>query len=117
MKQMLTYPLLGKENRIFKGTGGVSQENRGCGFVPAFYDSHSCQAVISRFANGKPAPIHVLDGLPKEWVTAPDKSGRAVGVKGSVIAGFMSQGKFYTRAQAARTIAGHCLSHFNQFLL
>jgi hypothetical protein len=32
---------LRKENKLFRGTGGVSQENRGCGFIPAFYDSGS----------------------------------------------------------------------------
>jgi hypothetical protein len=63
---------LRKENKLFRGTGGVSQENRGCSFIPAFYDSYSCQVVISRFANGKPAPIHVLDGLPEDWVIGRD---------------------------------------------
>ena len=95
---------LRKENKLSRGTGGVSQENRDCGFIPAFYDSYSCQVVISRFANGNPAPIHVLDGLPEDGVIGRDKGGRVVAVKDSVISGFMCQGRFYTRAQAAQAL-------------
>jgi hypothetical protein len=58
---------------------------------------------VSRFANGTPAPIHILDGAPEEWVVARDPSGRVIAVKASVIAGFLHQGRFYTRAQAAQT--------------
>jgi hypothetical protein len=60
--------------------------------------------VISRFANGNPAPIHVLDGLPEDWVIGRDKGGRVMAVKDSVISGFMRQGRFYTRAQAAQAL-------------
>ena len=104
MKRCLSYPVLRKENRRFARSGGVSQENRALGFVPAFYDTCSHQMVISHFANGARAPIHILEGLPETWVVARDASGRVTAVKDSVISGFFRQGKFYTREQAAQVV-------------
>jgi len=104
MKNPFSISWLRTENRSFKGTGGVSQENRSLGFIPAFYDSQSHQALVSRFANGTPAPIHVLDGLPVEWVLRRDPSGRVTAVRGSVVAGFLYGGRFYTREEAARAL-------------
>jgi hypothetical protein len=66
MAKSLSDAALRKQNQTFKGTGGVSEKNRFQGFIPTFYDSKSHQAHISRFANGTPAPIHILDGLPEE---------------------------------------------------
>jgi hypothetical protein len=56
---------------------------------------------ISCFADGRPAPIHLLDGLPADWVTVRGAGGRVLAVKASVVAGFIRGGRFYTRAQAA----------------
>jgi hypothetical protein len=102
MKNPFSISLLRKDNRRFKGTGGVSQGNRSRGFIPAFYDAQSHKAHVSRFANGTPAPIHVLDGLPAEWVITRDSFGRVIAVKGSVVAGFLCGGRFYTREEAAK---------------
>lgn len=104
MKRFLSYSTLYQENRRFAGSGGVSRENRTQGFVPAFYDTCSHRTVISHFANGATAPIHILDGLPEEWVAARDAAGRITAVKDSVIAGFLRQGTFYTREQAAQAL-------------
>jgi hypothetical protein len=101
MKQMLCKAQLRQQNQMYAGTGGVSAENRAQGFVPAFFDTESRTVAISRFANGNPAPIHVLDGLPEEWVVYRDDCGKVRTVKTSVIAGFVCRGTFYTRAQAA----------------
>jgi hypothetical protein len=106
MAQSLSNAVLRKQNQIFKGTGGVSEKNRSQGFIPAFYDSKSHQARISRFANGTPAPVHILDGLPEEWIVECDPSGRVMAVKASVIAGFIYHGRFYTREQAAWAVRG-----------
>ncbi len=106
MAQSLSNSTLRKQNQIFKGTGGVSGKNRSQGFIPAFYDSKSHQAHISRFANGTPAPIHLLDGLPEEWILKRDPSGRVMAVKASVVAGFIYHGRFYTREQVARAARG-----------
>ena len=57
--------------------------------------------MVSRFANGAPAPVHVLDGLPDAWVSHRDAQGRVVRARCSVIAGFLLGEQFYTREQAA----------------
>ncbi len=90
-----------EENRQFAGTGGVSEGNAQAYFTPAFQDAGSGQIEISRFQGGLPAPCHLLDGLPVEWVTERDSKGRVVRVKSTVISGFVRNGKFFTRRQAA----------------
>jgi hypothetical protein len=62
--QPLTHSILQSQNRAFRGTGGRRQENRGHRFHPAFLDTETGVTYLSRFANGTPAPIHVLEGLP-----------------------------------------------------
>ena len=104
MKQPLSDERLGRESRQFTGSGGLSEQNRAYGFIPAFYDTQSRKAMASCFANGTLAPIHVLEGLPQEWVRQRGPSGRVVVAKDSVIAGFLYQGKFYTREQAALAV-------------
>jgi hypothetical protein len=104
MKQPLSDEVLRRENQLFVGSGGLSEQNRAHRFVPAFYDTQSRKAAASCFANGTPAPMHVLEGLPREWVVQRDTSGRVVAVKESVIAGFLYQGAFYTREQAALAV-------------
>ena len=110
MARSLSNYVLRKQNQIFKSTGGISERNRSQGFIPAFYDSKSHQTRISRFANGIPAPIHVLDGLPEEWIIGRDPSGKVMAVKATVIAGFIYQGSFYTREQAAQVVQGKSYS-------
>jgi hypothetical protein len=107
MKQPLSDEMLGRENRQFTGSGGLSEQNRAYGFIPAFYNTQSRKAMASCFANGTPAHIHVLEGLPQEWVVQRDTFGRVVAAKDSVIAGFLYQGEFYTREQAALAVFIH----------
>jgi hypothetical protein len=101
MNTLLTTETLRKQNLAFVGTGGVSEENRSSGFRPAFFDLASGRAALARFADGRPAPMHLLDGLPDEWVVERDAAGRVRAIKDSVIAGFVRDGRFYTREQAA----------------
>ena len=75
MNQSLSYEQLQHQNVAFRGTAGVSSGNRTCGFVPAFFDTDSKIVHISRFSNGMPAPIHLLDGLPEVWVRSRDAVG------------------------------------------
>ena len=72
MNQLTTNETLRKENLAFVGTGGVSAENRSSGFLPAFYDLETGRAELSRFADGRPAPMHLLEGMPAEWVARRD---------------------------------------------
>ena len=101
MNRLMTNETLRRENLAFVGTGGVSEENRPNGFVPAFYDLDTGRGEVARFADGRIAPMHLLDGLPAEWVAERSACGRITAIKESVIAGFIRDGYFYTREQAA----------------
>lgn len=93
---------LRNENLAYVGTGGVSEGNQSAGFLPAFYDVETGRAEIARFADGQPAPMHILDGLPKDRVLERDTSGRVSAIRHSVIAGFIRGDYFHTRVQAAQ---------------
>ena len=104
MTQTMSENRLAKENLAFAGTGGVSSGNRSQGFRPAFCDTESGLVKPACFRDGSPAPMHLLDGLPDHWVKERLPSGRVAVVKESVIAGFLREGQFYTRDQAANAI-------------
>jgi hypothetical protein len=93
------------ENVRYAGTGGVSRENRRYGFRPAFMDLETAAVYPARFADGRPAPFHLLDGLPEHLVLARDAAGRVAELRPSVISGFEQQGRFYTRDEAAQALA------------
>ena len=97
--------VLAAQNRRFRGTGGVSRENRSFGFSPAFRDANTGAVYLSRFANGSIAPMHLLDGLPEALVVSRTASGRVLQAQNSVVAGFVRDGCFYSREQASRAIA------------
>ena len=105
MKRLMTEALLQEENEVHAGTGGRSQENACQGFRPAFMDFATQKIYLSRFADGRLAPVHLLDGLPDEAVADRSASGRITAAKATVISGFVRNGFFYTRAAAARARA------------
>jgi len=103
-----TYPFHGvtsqalrHQNKVFRGTGGVSHENHSRGFVPAFQDTQTGTVYLSRFADGRPAPMHLLEGLPQAVVVARNEGGKVEAIKPSMVSGFLRCGQFYTREQAA----------------
>jgi hypothetical protein len=104
MDASMTEATLAGENVVHLGTGGRSQENQGSGFKPAFVDTETGIVHPSRFADGRPAPLHLLDGLPDGVVLARSASGRAIEVKASIVGGFSRDGRFYTREEAARAM-------------
>ena len=55
---------LHEENLVHSSTGGRSEDSCGLGFRPAFLDFETQTIYPCRFANGLPAPFHLLDGLP-----------------------------------------------------
>ena len=71
------------------------------GFSPVFLDFDTFTIYPSRFADGRPAPLHLLDGLPDEVVIDRGPSGRPVAAKATLISGFERSGFFYTRRAAA----------------
>lgn len=100
-KGLLSLQRLDNENHRFKNSGGISQKNHCVGFLPAFCDTRTGSIYQSCFANGRPAPVHVLDGLPAKLVLKRSKRNRIEAVQGSITAGFMLKGQFFTREQAA----------------
>jgi hypothetical protein len=104
MNQLFTEARLKRENLAFVGTGGVSHENHGNGFIPAFCDSVTGRVEISRLQNGQPAPIHTIEGLPESWIIERDAAFKAIAISYSVVAGFVREGCFYTRSQAAEAV-------------
>jgi len=89
-------------NVEFFGTGGRSEENRSLGFRPAFMDRDTLAVYPACFADGRPAPFHLLEGLPAEVVLTRNAQGRVATVKATIVAGFTLDGEFYTRDAAAR---------------
>jgi hypothetical protein len=98
-------PELGGEYR--DDPGRRSANARSAGFLPAFRDTETGSVYPSRYADGRPAPCHVLDGLPEDLVVARDATGLVIATKPCVVAGFLRCGCFYTREEAARAVRGH----------
>jgi hypothetical protein len=105
MNGLLTSYRLHRQNVEFRGTGGLSSANRSLGFAPAFLDLETGEVYPSRFTDGRSAPCHLLEGIPEALWLARDGRGRPTAVKASLVAGFFRQGRFYTRAEAARVLA------------
>ena len=101
MNKLLTEDTLRQQNLALAGTGGISEENRTSGFRPAFRDPTTGRTELSRFADGRPAPMHLLDGLPDTWVAGRDAFGHVTAIRQTIVAGFIHCGLFYTREQAA----------------
>jgi len=110
MNQFFTRYCLLRENKIFRGTGGVSRGNRKFRFEPAFCDLDTGKVYPSCKGDGSPAPCHLLDGLPSNLAVASDGEGRVTAVKSSVVAGFTQGGLFYTREEAAKAVASQSSS-------
>lgn len=100
--ERLSCYLLDKQNSAYAGTSGISANNRHAGFVPGYQNCNTGEICASCFADGRPAPIHLLDGLPESWVAVRDASGRVTQTVAGVVAGFLHGGRFYSREEAAR---------------
>lgn len=97
----MNHSILAHENTAFHGSGGVSANNRHFGFQPAFRNIETGCVYASRFSDGRLAPIHMIDGLPDEVVVGRSATGKVTLVKDSVQAGFVLDGNFYDREEAA----------------
>jgi hypothetical protein len=95
---------LRRENSDHAGTGGVSQSNACIGFRPAFFCYATHTIYPSRFRDGRPAPFHVLEGLPDEAIAIRSDDGRVLAAKATLISGFERNGYFFTRSAAARAV-------------
>ena len=98
-----------KESRLACRPGGERTDFRahgpivaGLSLVPGFLDTDTGKIYRSCFADGRPAPVHLLDAIPAELVAAHDASGKARSLVPSVISGYISGARFYTREEAAQ---------------
>ncbi|MEN8178891.1 MAG: dihydroorotase [Pseudomonadota bacterium] len=103
-KGVLSALCLEEENARFADSPGISINNRDQGFRPAFQDMRTGFCMISQFADGRPAPIHILDGLPEEWIEVRESNGQAIRACPQIISGFVRNGCFYTRDEASQVI-------------
>jgi hypothetical protein len=101
MADTMTPSRLARENVAYLGSGGRSEENHGSGFRPSFLDTDTGVVYLSRFSDGRLAPLHLLDGLPDGVVLTRSATGRVSEVKASIVSGFSRGGRFYTRDEAA----------------
>ncbi len=92
---------LARENDQFAGTYGLSCNNAEAGFLPAFRNDETGEVALARFADGRRAPMHLLVALPEAWAAARNARGQICAVVRSVVAGFVRDGQFYTRAEAS----------------
>jgi hypothetical protein len=74
------------------------------GFQPAFFDFLTQTMYPSVFADGTPAPFHILEGLPAEVIVDRARSGRVVAVKATLLSGYERNGFFFTSTTVARAI-------------
>jgi hypothetical protein len=101
MAYTLTATLLELDGTNFRGTDGVSDDDGCGGFQPAFLDRDKRKVYLSRFPDGRLAPCHLPDGLPAELVRARSEQGEVTCLDPSVAFGFLHDGCFYTREEAA----------------
>lgn len=97
---------LRRENRQFADSGGRSGDLKCCTstnrtFVPAFRNDATGEVALSRLLDGRIAPIHLIINLPAAWAIARNARGQISAVCDSVVAGFVRDGQFFTRAEAA----------------
>jgi hypothetical protein len=92
------------ESAQHRGSGGRSDENAALGFRPAFRDDATGRVYTSCFRDGRPAPLHLYDGLPDDVVIARSASGHVSAVKSSLVSGFVRCERFYTREEAAAAV-------------
>lgn len=102
--QCLNQQMLQQQNRTYAGTAGQSEHNRHAGFLPAYQDMFSGRTELSRFADGRPAPIHLLEGLPLEWVSERDSDGKVAGLRAGIISGFLRDNCFFRREEVMRLL-------------
>lgn len=105
MEQCMTQERLELETELYEDSGATSTHCRPFGFRPAFYDTTTRLIHLSRFADGRLAPIHLLDGLPDQVVVSRDATGRIESVSDTIVSGFEMYGRFYTRDEVSNMLA------------
>ncbi len=75
------------------------------GFAPAYLNLQTGTMVHSTFSNGVEAPVHLLEGLPEDWLDSTTPAGSQPALKEGVIPGYIRDQSFFTREQACAIAA------------
>lgn len=89
---------LEKQETTYQKISGFNLSSLCVGLVPAFRDLSTNETHLSMNADGIISPIHLVEGLPIDWVTEWDTSGFPVSLRPGIIAGFFRGEKFFTLA-------------------
>ncbi len=90
------------ESRRYSGTCGESELACQNQFAPAFCNRADGRVELARLPNGNPAPMHLISALPQDWAARCDDKGHVLTLIDSIEAGFVKNGRFYSREEAAR---------------
>ena len=101
----LTSRGLRQQCRLYRGTGGASEDNRAEGFIPAFLNRENGEVHLYVSSDGQVCSVHTLDGLPDSVVVRRNRNGMVTAVRSCIVAGFVRNGHFYTREQAAEEVS------------
>ena len=85
-----------KQTAVSELSGRAVYTEASFGFMPAFMHMNTRETHLASYCDGKPAVVHVLDGVPHYWVETWGHDGRAVTLKAGIVAGYMRTGHFYT---------------------
>ena len=106
MSRPITKESLRVESAPYKGSCGDSATARNKRFLPAFKNTENGQVQLARLPNGQVAPMHLISYLPPSWAARRDTDGTVLELVGSVVAGFVRDGRFYTREEASTAEPG-----------
>jgi len=104
MNRPINNQTLLEETVAFRGTAGESKHARAAGFIPAFQDPSTGRVEIARLADGTPAVTHLISFLPDDWAVDRDGQGNISAILPGIVAGFVRDGLFYTRQEAAAAV-------------
>ncbi|MGF1642770.1 MAG: hypothetical protein ACFCUJ_03945 [Thiotrichales bacterium] len=85
-----------QQHKLHQQMPGGSVGDLCFGFMPAFKDFRTGETHLSVYPDGSYAMVHMLEGLPMEWVSEWDDQGRILALKETIVAGFMRDHRFYT---------------------
>ena len=99
--QITTQRSLVEESARFVGSCGDSATATQHHFLPAFCNRADGRVELAKLPNGQNAPMHLICALPEAWASKCDSDGTVVELIDGIVAGFVRNGHFYTREEAA----------------
>ncbi len=101
MSRSINQLALQEQTAAYCGTCGESAVATTQNFLPAFQNTTNGEVALSRLKTGNPAPMHLLSYLPIHWAASVDSNGLVTELQPGIVAGFVRDNRFYSRAEAA----------------